>query len=245
MMFCTFITVFIDKNNAMKKLLLCISIFLSILTGLSAQKKVNITVPAGTKVQDYFSFKEMYRYPVFNDGIVFFKNGAITASKLNYNLLSGEMDYPHLKDTLSIANPAEIKFITIAADTFYFDKGYLELIYGGHVQVGIKQYFQLKETQKRDSYGSAGSNSATDSYSTLQSAGQTYKLVLNQDRIFQKVSEFYLATPNSEFVLFTKKKVMKLFPQNKSAIEAYLKFNKVDFDSETDLTRFAGYLSGL
>jgi len=229
----------------MKKLFLVISSILCLINGLSAQKNENITVPAGTKVQDYFSFQEMYRYPEFTDGNVFFKNGATAASKFNYNLLSGEMDYPQLKDTLSIANPSEIKLITIAGDTFYFDKGYLELIYSDKFKVVLKQCYKLLDAVNKDSYGSSGSNSATDSYSTLQTTGQSYKLVLNQDRIYKKYLEYSLLTPTGTFVLFTKKKVMQQFPQNKKAIDEYLKSNKVDFDSKEDLIRFAGYLSEL
>lgn len=227
----------------MKKSILGISLFLSLFTGVSAQKNENITVTAGTKVQDHFSFQEMYRYPEFTDGMVFFKNGATAASKLNYNLLSGEMDYPQLKDTLSIANPTEIKFITISADTFYFDKSYLELIYRDKYSVTIRQGYKQLDVVNRDSYGASGSNSATDSYSSLQTTGQSYKLVLNQDRIFKKFMEYYLLTPSGTFVLFNKKKVMQLLPQKKKTIDEYLKSNKVDFDSREDLIRFAGYLS--
>jgi hypothetical protein len=229
----------------MKKLVLFISSILCLITGLSAQKNENITVPAGTKVQDYFSFQEMYRYPQFTDGIVFFKNGATAASKLNYNLLSGEMDYPQLKDTLSIANPTEIKLITIAGDTFYFDKGYLELIYSNRFKVAIKQSYKQLDIVNKDSYGSAGSNSATDSYSSLQTTGRSYKLVLNQDRIYKKSLEYYFLSPTGTFVLFTKKKVMQLFPQKKKAIEEYLKTKKVDFNLRNDLVGFAAYLSTL
>lgn len=187
----------------------------------------------------------MYRYPEFTDGIVFFKNGATAASKLNYNLLSGEMDYPQLKDTLSIANPTEIRFITISADTFYFEKSYLELIYRDKYSVTIRQGYKQLDAVNRDSYGASGSNSTTDSYSTLQTTGQSYKLVLNQDRIFKKILEYYLLTPSGTFVVFNKKKVMQLFPQKKKTIEGYIKSNKVDFDSREDLIRFAGYLSDL
>lgn len=229
----------------MKKTVIIICSFLLLTTCLSAQKSEPVTVKAGTRVEDYFPFQERYRYPEFIDGKVFFRNGAYAATKLNYNFLVGEMEYIQLKDTLSLDNAANIMLIAIAKDTFYYDKGYLELICSGRVKVALKQYIKLKEVQKKDSYGSSGSNSATDSYSTMQTAGQTYKLVINQDRVFQKISEFYLATPSSGFVPFTKKKVMQLFPKKKEAIEAYLKSNKVDFDSREELIRFAEYLVNL
>jgi hypothetical protein len=229
----------------MKKTVISICSFLLLTTCLSAQKSEPVTVKAGTRVEDYFPFQERYRYPEFIDGKVFFRNGAYAATKLNYNFLIGEMEYIQLKDTLSLDNTADIMLIAIAKDTFYYDKGYLEQIFNGQVKVALKQYIKLKEVQKKDSYGSSGSNSATDSYSTIQTAGQTYKLVINQDRVFQKMSEFYLATPSSGFVPFSKKKVMQLFPRKKDAIQDYLKSNKVDFDSREELIRFAEYLVNL
>jgi hypothetical protein len=236
----------IDFNKSkMKAFGLLISSVLFLSTCLSAQKNDPFTVKAGTRVQDYFTFQEMFRYPEFIAGSVFFKNGTKITAKLNYNLLYSEMQYIQSKDTLSIANEKDIRFIVISSDTFFIEKGYLELIYSGQVKVALKQYFKLKEILKKDSYGTSGSNSATDSYSSINADGRTYKLTANQDRIFQKTSEFYLATSSGEFVLFTRKKVLQLFPQNKKAIEEYLKLNKVNFNSRDDLLRFAEYLNDL
>jgi len=229
----------------MKHAVIIFCSFLLLTTCLSAQKNEPVIVKAGTRVQDYFPLQERYRYPEFITGQVFFKNGANSVTKLNYNFLPGEMEYIQMKDTLSIANVTDIRLITIAGDTFYYDKGYLELIYGGRVKVALKQYIKLKEVQKKDSYGSSGSNSATDSYSSFQANGKTYKLISNQDRVYQKTSEYYLATPSSGFVPFTKKKVLQLFPQKKNAIQNYFKSDKIDFGSKNDLLRLADYLNKL
>jgi len=229
----------------MKKTLIIICYILFLTTCATAQKKERFTVTAGTKVEDCIPFQEMYRYPEFTDGKVFFKNGAYSSSKLNYNHLLGEMQYIQAKDTLSIANEKDISLVTVAGDTFYYDNGYIELISGGQIKVGLKQYFELRETVKKDSYGSAGSGSATDSYSTLQTPGKNYNLVINHDRIFEKTLKYYLSTPSSGFVFFNKKQVMQLFPQKKDTIQNYLKSNKVDFNSRNDLLRFADYLRTL
>jgi hypothetical protein len=229
----------------MKAIGVILSSILFLTTCLSAQKNKPFTVVAGTRVEDCIPFQEMFRYPEFIEGNIFFKNGATAVTKLNYNFLLGEMQYIQLKDTLSIANDKDVKLIVIEEDTFYFDKGYLEQIYSRNIKVALKQYFKLKEIQKKDSYGSAGSNSATDSYSSIIADGQSYKLIANHDRIYQKVMEYYLLTSSGEFVTFTRKKAIQLFPQNKKAIEAYLKSNRVDFDSREDLIRFARYLSSL
>lgn len=236
---------YLFNTSQMKAFGFLIILVVFIIPSLPAQKNEPVTVKAGTRVQDYFAFQEMYRYPEFTAGSVVFKNGTKIRVKLNYNLLYAEMQYIQAKDTLSIANEEEISFIVAAGDTFFVDKGYLELIYSNRVRVALKQYFKLMETQKKDSYGSAGSNSATDSYGAFNADGKTYKLISNQDRIYKKIAEYYLATSLGEFVPFTRKKAMQLFPQHKRAIENYLKSEKVDFNSGEDLLRLAVYLNDL
>jgi len=212
---------------------------------LSAQKTEFFTVKAGTRVEDCIPFQERYRYPDFLDGKVYFNNGAFSEAKLNYSFLMCEMEYLHSKDTLALTNKSDIRLIVIAKDTFFYDKGYFELIFDGKIKVAQKQGITLKQVLKQDTYGYAGSNAATDSYSSLESDGRTYKLVLNQDRIFKKKSEFYLATSAGGYVHFNKKKVMQLFPNQKGKIDTYLKSNKVDFNSKQDLLWFAEFLNKL
>lgn len=229
----------------MKKLVLIIGSILCLGNGLSAQKGKTFIVNSGLKVEDCISIDERFRFPEFTDGKVIFNNGTNSQAKLNYNYLVREMQFLQGKDTLSIANEKEILGIYIAGSIFIFNKGYMELIFDDKVQVGVKQYFNLMDVRKKDPYGDIGSGAATDSYSSLHSSGQYNKLTVKQDRIFQKISEFYLAVSSREFVSFTKKKVMQLFPKNKKDIEDYLQSNKVDFNSRNDLVRFAEYLSKL
>jgi len=231
--------------NILKTLVFTIISILFLTTGLSAQKSKPVTVPAGLKVEDCIPFEDRYRFSVFTTGMVYFKNGSDIEAKLNYNLMMKEMEYLKGKDTLAIANENDIQQIIISGVVFAVNKGYLELIYNGKLTVGEKQYFNLMDVKKKDPYGDIGSGAATDSYSSIHSNGHYYKLTANQDRIFQKVVEYYLATPTSDFVFFNKKKVKKLFPQQKKAIDDYLKSNKVDFDSRKDLLRFAEYLDAI
>lgn len=229
----------------MQKVLILISSFLLLTTFLSAQKVKPITVLAGLKVEDCIPFQERYRYPEFTTGTVFFKQGSEMEAKFNYNFMKREMEFMQGKDTLAIANESDIQQIIVSGTVFLVNKGYLELISNGKLTFGIKQYFNLMNVRKKDFYGDMGSSSATQSYSSLHSNSHYYKLTVNQDRIFQKVAEYYLVTPSGNFVHFTRKKAMQLFPKNKNAIRNYLKSNKTDFDSREDLLRFAEYVSTL
>jgi hypothetical protein len=210
-----------------------------------AQKNEQITVKAGTSIQDNFTFQKTYRYPEFREGKVFFKNGKSGVTMLNYNFLKGEMDFIQLTDTLYISNKNDIKIITAESDTFYYDKGYLEMISGGPVKVAVKQYFKQLAVIKKDPYGISSQGSASTSNTTLPANARLYKLNANQDVVFEKILEYYLATPTSGFMLFIKKNVMLLFPQKKDDVKDYLKSNRVDFDSREDLLRLVDYLRSL
>jgi hypothetical protein len=229
----------------MKKIvvIICSILFLNIC--LSAQKNELITIKAGSRILDYFPLQERYRYPVFISGRIQFKNGIYSDTRFNYNFLLGEMEFIQSRDTLSIANKKDIRFIVVAQDTFLYDKGYLELISGGPIKVVLKQYIKLKEIQNKDAYGVASSASATQSYGSLPVNGNFYKLTPNKDMVFQKTLEYYLATPSTGFVSFRKKNVMQLFPQKAAEIQHYLKSNKINFDSRDDLLKLADYLRSL
>ena len=229
----------------MKRTIILTSLLMLLSTCLLAQKSKSFTVPAGSKVEDCIPFDERYRFPEFTTGAVLFKNGTRIEAKLNYNYLVREMQYLQVKDTLSFANENDILQIVINNISFVINKGFLEVIRDGKVKVGVREYLNLIDVKKKDPYGQIGSGAATDSYGSLHTNGQYYKLIVDQDRLFQKVSTYYLATSSNEFVSFTKKKVIQLFPQQKLAIEDYLKLNKVDFNSRNDLLSFADYLNTL
>jgi hypothetical protein len=229
----------------MKKNVIFIFSVLILNISLSAQKNELITVRAGTRVIDYFPLSIRYRYPEFISGKVQFKDGIYSETRLNYNFLMGEMEFIQVRDTLSIINKKDIRLISVAQDTFYYDNGYMQQIAGGSFKVGSKEYFKLKEVMNQDSYGISGSGSATNSYGMLPAEGNFYKLVVNKDIVFQKTREYYFTTASGGFVQFSKKNIIRMFPQKEDAIKAYLKSNKVDFDSGTDLLRFSDFLRGL
>ena len=230
----------------MKKSIIILSCFIFLSSSLSAQKYQSVTVRAGMKVIDAFPFSERYRYPEFVSGIILVKTGVYSETKLNYNLLNGEMEYIRKKDTLAIANKKDVKLITAEQDTFYYDKGYyMEQLSGGKIKVVLKQYIKLKETQKKDSYGTSSSGSATTSYGSLPSQGNFYKMVANEDLVFQRTLEYYLTDHSGGFIQYNKKNVLQEFPQNKDAIKAYIKTNKINFNSREDLLKLADYLRSL
>jgi len=230
----------------MKKIAFLVCAVITLNFSLSAQKNDLITVRSGHRILDYFPFQERYRYPEFMVGKVFFKNNVFSVFKLNYNYLLGEMEFIQSGDTLIIANKKDMKYIQVAGDTFYYDKIYLEHIaFIGNMEITLSQYYKLKEIQKKDAYGVSSAGSATQTYGSLPSDGNFYKLSANEDLIFQKIREYYLSTGNSGIIPFKKKHILQVFPQYADDIKNYLKSNDVDFSSGDDLVKLSGFIAGL
>jgi hypothetical protein len=229
----------------MKKILFIIYTVFLLNVSLFAQENKLITVKAGTRILDYFPVKERYRYPDFSDGKLIFKNGKVNSGRFNYNFLSGEMEFLQSRDTLSVINQKDISFVTVAQDTFFYNNGYIELIFGGPVKVGLMKNVRLKEIQRKGAMGTINRSSSIDTYNSMSLTGNFYQLIPNEDWVFQKTEKYYFSTSSGGFVQFTKKNIMEAFPHKEDAIKDYLKSNKIDFDSGKDLIKLADYLGNI
>src|SRR5438128_2444699 len=89
-------TVILNSNKAHMKTMICIGycIILSVMgSRLLAQFKKSGTVKAGSTVNETFSKQELYHYPDFVQGTVYFKDGNSGSSRLNYSLITGEIQF--------------------------------------------------------------------------------------------------------------------------------------------------------
>lgn len=210
-----------------------------------SQRNQLITVKAGTKVADYFPVSVRYRYPDFTPGKLIYRNGNVSDASFNYNLLPGEIEFIQSLDTLTIINKKDINKIVIAQDTFYYDNGYIEQIYGGKTKAGMLQYIKLKDVVRKGAMGSSNRSVAIDTYNSVPLDNNIYGIIPAEDLVFQKTEEFYFLNSSGEFVLFTRRNVLKEFSDKKDAIDLYLKSNKINFNSKEDLVRLARFLGGL
>jgi hypothetical protein len=211
---------------------------------LSAQKYKPIVVLAGTKMEDYFPVDQRFRYPEFIQGHVVFKNGTFSNIRFNYDYLTGEIVFIQAKDTLIIAKKKEVKYV-VAKDTFFFDNGYIELISGGELKVGLKQYVKVKDILKKGAYGTTNRNSSIDTYKSLWANNNSFTLIPNEDIEVQMTLEYCLSDSYGGFIPFTRKSAIQLFPKNEDNIKAFIKSNKTDFESRADLLKLADYLRTL
>jgi hypothetical protein len=233
-------------NDIMKACLLLLFIFTGYFN-LSAQDSTLVTIKAGNRVKDVLTPTDIYYYPQFTNGKVFFRNGEKAAAKMNYTRLFDQILFISPKgDTLAVANEKTIKFIVVDQDTFYFDEGYVRVI-ADHsvVKLGEKQIWIVADIRKIGTHNRPTSTVAVESFSTYTDgtdAAKSHDLLINEDIVLRKETQYFFGDEYNHFVRAGKKKLLLLFPKDEQGIENYLKENKIDFDKKDDLEKLAQFL---
>jgi hypothetical protein len=227
----------------MKKILSVICSALFLFSSLSAQKYESVTVKAGHKIRDYFPYQERYLYPQFITGKAYLKNAPSTSAILNYDLLLGEIVFIKGSDTLIINRKTDIGLVIIEQDTFIYKSAYYKMIHSGRLKVCSKDRIKLIEIVKEGAMGTSNRTAAGESFSNISMDGNFVNLEATDDMVLKRTVEFFILTSENELVSFKKKNVIELYLNKKSEIEKYLKSNKVNFESQTDILRFSDWLS--
>ena len=225
-------------------------LFASILVGslfqlAVAQTHERITVAAGEDLSKTLASSGTYRFPSFTQGIIFFQNGKKISASLNYNVLSGQMQFVGEKgDTLIIGNPETIDHIMIGDNKFFYNKGYIEAIAGNDVvKLGKKQKIKL-ESEKVGGYGESATTASVDNFQNFYSTSNngTYALVLNQNTVVVKDISYFWIGNNAQIVPATEDNLFKFVNTDKKTnVEEYVKQSRINFHIEKDLVKVLQY----
>lgn len=211
-----------------------------------AQTFERISVKAGEDLSRLISANGIYRFPVFGKGVIVFKNAKKINASLNYNLLSGTMDFIGDKaDTLSIGNPETIGFINLEKTFFYYGDGYMEVITDkGVLKLARKLKVRL-ESEKVGAYEQAAPASSISGYKNFYTATDNYNLMLNQNTIIIKEITFFWIDDKGGIILANKENTLKLFANKEGGIQQYAKQKHLDYRKEADLVELLDYYKEL
>jgi hypothetical protein len=222
------------------------SFFLCHLTSQGQEVK-RVSIQEGSNLKDVVIYHEVYSYPEFIAGSVYFKEGTKSTAKLNYNRLLGQMQFIDTKgDTLSIDNENSIKEIIIGTDTLYYNKEYLKLIVGSNtVKLAVAENIKIIDRQKTGAYGQQLSSSSVNSLSNISIGTQLTTLSVKQQVTLAANRKFYIGDQFNHFMFFNKKNTLKMFGKHQNKIESYLAKNSINFNDERDLLTLVGFIQSL
>ena len=211
--------------------------------GSDAQNK-EWTVKSGESIKEVLGDSIIFRYPQFTLGWVYFKDGNSSNARLNLNLVNGEMQFiAPAGDTMTVSNENTIKYITIKEDTFYFDKVYLESVYANaKVKLAKMQLFKSGDIQKMGGYDQPSSVSSINNSSYFYNGSQVAKLTERTLLKLHKATIYFIGDRFNNFLPAHKKNIIRMFSGKKTAIETFMKENKIMLTKEADLIKLTDFL---
>lgn len=226
----------------MKKYLLLFALLLNL--GLIAQQKKVVMLQAGNKVTEILSPADIYHFPQFTEGKVFFKDGTKSSGKLNFNTLVNEIQFIDANgNTVSVADEKNIEFVAIKDDLFYYDKGYVRLVSGNsQAKLAVSNVWRVGEKRQGNVYNTTSAASSTNSLTSYFVYGKLQDLVVNQDVELIKQEQYFFSDKTNRTLPANRKNLLALFPKERSRIETYLNENKINFGNPEDLKNIIAFL---
>jgi hypothetical protein len=224
-------------------------LFLIVSPEICAQEEKHFTVEPGQSIIDVISPGDIFLYPQFIIGKSVFKNGFSVDQLLNYNVILGEMQFINSrKDTLVVTNAAAISYFVLAADSFYFNKGYYRLVAGNrNIRLLEKNYTRLDDVRKEAGYGTYSSTGAIDTYTTLFNGNNQgiYKLKASEKMEYSIRTDYYFGNWDMEYFPALKQNILRMFPDHANEIKEYIKSQSIRFSRKEDLIKLTGFIKSL
>lgn len=226
------------------KAIICIVFVMLCNIAVLCQTNEQLTVKPGDDLTKALNF--IYRYPQFKYGKVYRLNGDASAGRMNYDILSQEMQFIDSKgDTLALANENDINFTSIEADTFFHNThGYVEQ--AAHLSQTILVYKEIIKTseQKIGAYGIPTSTVNIESKKSINE-DQNYLLSSNAIITLSKNRQYFFSDNHFNILPANSKNVLKVFSKQKEKLMRYFDENATDFNKEADLKKLFGYIQSI
>ena len=202
------------------------------------------TVRIGQNAKDVLGDRNIYKYPQFMQGIVYLKDGTASAASLNLNLFNGEMHFINLaNDTMAVADEGNIKLIIIQNDTFYYSKVFVQLLHGNsEAKLGRIEAIKPVNFTKETAYEQTSSVSSVNSASYFYGNSQVAKLSQTKDVVLHKETVYFIGDRFNSFLPVTRKNIFRLFNSQKTAIDNYIKDNKIELNRQEDLLKLIAFI---
>ncbi len=241
----------------MRILLLWLSLYLmGSYLKLVAQPPKVYHISKGVTTTSVIPFEETYRYPVFREASITYRNGTMPGVTLNYNLLYGEMQFIDSKgDTLALANEEKIKQIDTGENVFYFlpNLGFVEVV-ADLPQAGLVRQESLQIIDRADLYQNTGLHSPAGTASgagsgTYLGSAPSYRQLFTrpapQDFKISRQVTFLIMDRNRRFYPAKRSTLMQLFPRYKSKINQYWKERQPNLRKEQEVIALLEYCNQL
>jgi hypothetical protein len=190
--------------------------------------------------------KGIYRFPAFTEGTIVLRSGLIVSQKLNYSISVDEMHFISQQgDTLAVANPLDINFISLNGARFYYDKGYLQSIsITNNIILAFKQVLTAT-IQPKAAYNKTAGAEATKNDDFFTGNDQKYASGANEAVSVTAKEYYFFGDADGHFSKAGKEFLFQHFQKHQEEIKVFMKTSHTNFNRLEDLLLLTRYCSQL
>lgn len=188
-----------------------------------------------------FESAERYKFPKYVRSQAYLKSGEVASANFNYDYFSGVMRYISGKDTLSVANPEDLKYVVMGTDSFFWDKKYYEWVAStSKARLYKTTDFIYKGADAAGAYGTSTRNFSVNSVDIITDNAMK-GLDLNTILNIEKVTTFYIGKMNGKMIKATKSNIEDMYP--KKDVDGFVRDKKLNLNKAEDLVALFAYVN--
>jgi len=197
------------------------------------------------KMQPYPE-KGIYRFSSFTDAVLVLRNGLSSSQKLNFNISLNEMHFISEKgDTLSIAEPETLRYISMQGSKFYYDKGYYQVTDSiGELLLGFTQLLSIQQ-HRVSAYGMTEPHEGVRTYSFYSTHGKTDAIGKDEKITVTTREIYFFGDKYGHFSKASKAFVFDHFRQQQTALKDFVNSHHTNFHSRADLIKLMEFCKTL
>ena len=216
------------------------SLILSLLTSIYVSGQERVTVRPGEDLSEVLS-SGRYLFSQFEDARIILKNGTTHNAKMNYNALSGQMEFIDLDgDTLVIRNQPKIVAFGPRLFKHVPSLGYAEILSTNNHQIEllVHRKFNAGGRKKMGAYGISSELSVVDSFQPNDIERGRTGYSSGEEISYTKKNTFFIYA-DKKYRRANKATFIKIF--GKDQLDQYLIEYPVDFNKQEDILRFFAF----
>lgn len=176
-----------------------------------------------------------YALDSFTTATIRLKSGKVYRQVINYNLVTKEMIFETNGRYLAIAEPDAVDTIYVEQRRFVpVGKAFYEWLSGSVYPLFIEYACTIKEPGANTGFGNTSTTAAVAMKSLLKDGG-AYSLRLPDDYEVVPKNFLYIRKDGKYHKVSNDQQLLKLFPGKRAFIKDWIKENKTDFSSASDM----------
>lgn len=186
-----------------------------------AQTPVTYTIKPGDYFLNVIPAEEIFRYPKFSPGTVFFKDGRTVGSLLNYSSLAGTIQFINARDTLSLAEEQTIRQVVIQKDTFLYSNGFYRVLSRKDPLQLLERVYFKEFTQNQGAYGMSTATTSTENINAVMNLSKQFNIQASHEINLVKYTQYGLMDKRGNLIYPDRKKLLKANPGARKQIEEF------------------------